>query len=394
MLFKNKYLYYFGVRHLRQSFMARISTPSNETPSPRLRGEGGGEGSGASPTLTPTLSRLKAGEGAVLWRREDAFAFSQKCMISAGFVSCLIAINAHAQYPTRPIRLVVPQSAGGSTDLVARPLAQRVAEAMKGSVVVDNRPGAGSTIGTDIVAKAPPDGHTLLAVAASFTMSPSLYKKLPFDPVNDFAPISLLSSLPNILVVHPALPVKSVKDLIAHAKAQPGKLNYSSSGMATGTHMSMELFKHMAGISIAHIPYKGGAPSVTALISGEVQLCFATISTALPQVKTGRLRALAISSARRATAVPEVPTISEAGVPGYDYASWIGLLAPAKTPAAIVARWHTEAARVMQTAEIKALLLHEGSEAVGNSPSEFGGIIKSEVERWKTVSKAAGIKAE
>ena len=297
-------------------------------------------------------------------------------------------------YPSRPIRLVVPQSAGGSTDLVARPLAQRVAEAMKGSVVVDNRPGAGSTIGTDIVAKAPSDGHTLLAVAASFTMSPSLYKKLPFDPVNDFAPISLLSSLPNILVVHPALPVKSVKELIAHAKAQPGKLNYSSSGMATGTHMSMELLKHMTGISMAHIPYKGGAPSVTALISSEVQLCFATISTALPHVKSGRLRALAVSSARRATAAPDVPALAEAGVPGYDYASWIGLLAPSKTPQAIISKWHMESARVMQTPDMKMLLQHEGSEAVGNSPQAFGHIIKTEVARWKTVSKAAGIKAE
>ena len=306
-----------------------------------------------------------------------------------------VMANAVAQnYPARPIRLVVPQSAGGSTDLVARPLAQRVAESLKGSVVVDNRPGAGSTIGTDIAAKAPPDGYTLLAVAASFTMSPSLYKKLPFDPVNDFAPISLLSSLPNILVVHPAQPVKSVKELLAYAKAQPGKLNYSSSGMATGTHMSMELLKNMTGISMAHIPYKGGAPSVTALLSSEVQLCFATISTALPHVKSGRLRALAVSSARRATAAPDVPTIAEAGVPGYDYASWIGLLAPAKTPTAIVARWHSESARVMQTPEMKTLLLYEGSEAVGNSPQEFGAIIRTEVERWKTVSKAAGIKAE
>ena len=305
------------------------------------------------------------------------------------------AADALAQnYPSRPIRLVVPQSAGGSTDLVARPLAQRVAEAMKGSVVVDNRPGAGSTIGTDIVAKAPPDGYTLLAVAASFTMSPSLYKKLPFDPVNDFAPISLLSSLPNILVVQPALPVKSVKELLAYAKAQPGKLNYSSSGMATGTHMSMELLKHMTGITLAHIPYKGGAPSVTALLSSEVQLCFATISTALPHVKSGRLRALAVSTARRATAAPDVPILSEAGVPGYDYASWIGLLAPAKTLPAIIAKWHAESARLMQMPDMKTLLQHEGSEAVGNSPSEFAAIIRTEVERWKAVSKAAGIKAE
>ena len=304
------------------------------------------------------------------------------------------AQSAATNYPTRPIRLVVPQSAGGSTDLVARPLAQRVAEAMKTSVVVDNRPGAGSIVGSDIAAKAPPDGYTLLAVAASFTMSPSLYKKLPFDPLKDFAPISLLSSLPNILVVHPAQPVKSLKDLVALAKAQPGKLNYSSSGVATGTHMSMELLKHMSGISLTHIPYKGGAPSVTALISNEVQLCFATISTALPHVKSGRLRALAVSSARRATAAPEVPSVAEAGVPGYDYASWIGLFAPSKTPPAIIARWHAESARVMQMAEMKTLLQHEGSEAVGNSPQEFGNIIRTELERWKTVSKAAGIKAE
>lgn len=312
----------------------------------------------------------------------------------AGAITVSAADALAQNYPSRPIRLVVPQSAGGSTDLVARPLAQRVAEAMKGAVVVDNRPGAGSTIGTDIVAKAPPDGYTLLAVAASFTMSPSLYKKLPFDPVNDFAPISLLSSLPNILVVHPALPVKSVKELLAYAKAQPGKLNYSSSGMATGTHMSMELLKHMTGITLAHIPYKGGAPSVTALLSSEVQLCFATISTALPHVKSGRLRALAVSTARRATAAPDVPTLSEAGVPGYDYASWIGLLAPAKTPPAIIAKWHAESARLMQTPDMKTLLQHEGSEAVGNAPSEFGNIIRTEVERWRSVSKAAGIKAE
>ncbi len=289
---------------------------------------------------------------------------------------------------------MVPQSAGGSTDLVARPLAQRVAEAMKGSVVVDNRPGAGSTIGTYILAKAPPDGYTLLAVAASFSMSPSLYKKLPFDPLNDFTPISLLSSLPNILVVHPSLPVKSMKELVAHAKAQPGKLNYSSSGVATGTHMSMELLKHMAGISLTHIPYKGGAPSVTALLSNEVHLCFATISTALPHVKSGRLRALAVSSGKRAVAAPEVPAIAEAGVPGYDYASWIGLLAPAKTPATVVERWSAESARVMQSAEMKTLLQHEGSEPIGSSPQQFGQVLRTEVERWKSVAKSAGIKAD
>lgn len=312
----------------------------------------------------------------------------------AAYSACAV-FDTHAQtYPTRPIRLVVPQSAGGSTDLVARPLAQRVGDALKIAVVVDNRPGAGSTIGTDIAAKAPPDGHTLLAVAASFTMSPSLYKKLPFDPLHDFAAISLLSSLPNILVVHPAQPVKSMKELIAYAKANPNKLNYSSSGMATGTHMSMELLKHLTGISMQHVPYKGGAPSVTALLSNEVQLCFATISTALPHVKSNRLRALAVSTAKRASAAPDVPAIAESGVAGYDYASWIGLLAPAKTPEAIIARWHTEAARVMQTTEMKNLLQHEGSEPVGGSPREFANTIKTEIDRWKRVAQSAGIKAE
>lgn len=322
------------------------------------------------------------------------FKNNASCSLPLGAL-LLCAVSGAAQtYPTRPIRMVVPQSAGGSTDLVARPLAQRVGDALKVSVVVDNRPGAGSTIGTDIAAKAPPDGHTLLAVAASFTMSPSLYRRLPFDPVNDFAGISLLSSLPNILVLHPAQPVKTMKELVAFAKANPGKLNYSSSGVATGTHMSMELLKHLTGISLVHVPYKGGAPSVTALLSNEVQLCFATISTALPHVKSNRLRALAVSSARRAQAAPDTPTIAESGVPGYDYSSWIGLLAPAKTPEAIITRWHTEAARVMQSAEMKTLLAHEGSEPVGNTPREFAAIIKTEVERWRKVAQAAGIKAE
>jgi tripartite-type tricarboxylate transporter receptor subunit TctC len=294
----------------------------------------------------------------------------------------------------RPVRLVVPQSAGGSTDLVARPLAQRVAEAMKGSVVVDNRPGAGSTIGTDIVAKAPPDGYTLLAVAASFTMSPSLYKKLPFDPVHDFAPISMLSSLPNILVVHPSLPVKTMKELVAYAKAQPGKLNYSSSGVATGTHMSMELLKHMSGISLLHIPYKGGAPSVTALLSNEVQLCFATISTALPHVKSGRLRALAVSSAKRATAAPDVPTIAEAGVPGYESRAWYGLVGPARMDKALVAKLSGEIDRMLKNSEGRDKLQSLGVIPMGGSAAEFDAFIRREVEKYAKVAKAGGIRIE
>jgi tripartite-type tricarboxylate transporter receptor subunit TctC len=316
-------------------------------------------------------------------------------LVLALAVSLVQASAAVAQtYPTRTIRIVVPQSAGGSTDLVARPLAQKLAEALKQPVVVENRPGAGSVIGTDLVAKAAPDGYTLLAVAASFSMSPSLYANLPFDPVRDFAPITLLSAFPNILVVHPSLPVKSVQELIAYAKARPGQLNFGSSGVATGTHLSMELFKNMTGIEMVHVPYKGGAPSVNALLAGEVQVTLATISTALPQVKAGRLRALAVTTPQRSVAAPEVPTLAESGVPGYDYSSWIGLLAPAKTPPAIVARLRAETARIVRTPEMRAILALEGAEPVGNSPEEFAALIGSEVGRWRKVVAAAGIKAD
>ena len=306
----------------------------------------------------------------------------------------IAAACAHAQtYPTKTIRIIVPQSAGGSSDLVARPLAQQLTQALGHSVLVENRPGAGSVIGTDLVAKAAPDGYTLLVVAASVTMSPSLYK-LPFDPVRDLAPVSLLTSLPNILVVHPSLPVKSAKELIAFVKARPGQLNFGSSGVATGTHLSMELLMHMAGMKMVHIPYKGGSLNVNALIAGETQVNFSTISTALQHVKTGRLRALAVSTAKRAAAAPEVPTVDETGVKGYDYSSWIGLLAPAKTPAAIVARLNTEANKAVHTNEVKNILAVEASEAVGTTPEEFDAIMKREVARWLQVVKAAGIKGE
>ena len=303
-------------------------------------------------------------------------------------------VTAAAQnYPSRPLRIIVPQSAGGSTDLVARPLAQKLADALGQSVVVDNRPGAGSVIGTDLVAKAAPDGYTLLAVAASVTMSPSLYK-LPFDPVHDLAPVSQLTSLPNILVAHPALPVNSVREFIALAKARPGQLNFGSSGVATGTHLSMELLMYMTGIRLVHIPYKGGSLNVNALIGGETQVNFSTISTALPHVKTGRLRALAVSTSKRAAAVPDVPTIDESGVKGYDYSSWIGLLVPAKTPASIIARLNSEAVKAIRAPEMKAILAAEASEPVGSSPAEFDAVMKAEVARWMKVVKAAGIKGE
>jgi tripartite-type tricarboxylate transporter receptor subunit TctC len=294
-------------------------------------------------------------------------------------------------YPARPIRVIVPQSAGGSTDLVARAVGQRVADAIGQPMVVDNRPGAGSINGTEIAAKAAPDGYTLLVVAASFTITPNIRKKVPYDVLRDFTPISQLVTLPHILVVHPSLPVKSVKELIALAKAQPDVLNFASSGIGTSTHMATELFMYLTHTKMVNIPYKGGAPGMTALLGGQVQLYFAAISTALPHVRSGRLRALAVSTAKRSVAAPEYPTIEEAGVPGYEHASWVGMLAPDQTPRAVITQLNREAVRVTQMPEVKKLLLRSGVEALGSSPKEFGIVIRTEFAKWARVVKAAGI---
>jgi tripartite-type tricarboxylate transporter receptor subunit TctC len=316
------------------------------------------------------------------------------CALCAAIPAAALAAFLPTSYPTKSIRIIVPQSAGGSTDLAARVVTQRLSDALGHPIVVDNRPGAGSLNGTETVAKAPPDGYTLLAVAASFTINPSLHHKLPFDPVRDFTPITRFAALPHILVVHPSLPVKSVKELIALAKSKPGELNYASSGIATSTHLATELFKHMTGTDMVQVPYKGGAPGVVGLLSGQVQLYFATISTALPHVKAGKLRALAVTTAKRSIVAPEFPTIAEAGVPGYEHASWIGLLAPARTPASIVSRLNSESIKVVNAPEVKSLLLRDGLEPVGDSPQEFAAVVKQEVSKWMAVVKAAGIKPQ
>jgi len=303
--------------------------------------------------------------------------------------------SAMAQnYPSRPIRLIVPQSAGGSTDLIARIVAQKMSDALGQTVVVDNRPGAGSLNGTELVAMAAPDGHTLLTVAASFTINPALHKKLPFDPVRDFSPVSQLATLPHILIVHPSVPVKSVKELIALAKSKPGELNYASSGIATSTHMAAELFLYMTGTRMVHVPYKGGAPSIIAMLAGQCQVNFAAISTAIPHVRSGKMRALAVTSDKRSAGAPEFPTVAEAGVPGYSHSSWVGMLAPAKTPQPIIARLHSEAVKAAQSAEVKTVLLRDGLEATGTTPGEYAAIIKTEVAKWLKVATAAGITAQ
>lgn len=317
-------------------------------------------------------------------------------LIIAGAASLTVlpqAGAAEAAYPTRPIRMIVPQSAGGSTDLIARVAAQRMSETLGQQVVVDNRPGAGSINGTEMVARATPDGHTLLTVAASFTINPSLHSKLPFDPLRDFIPITRLATLPHILVVHPSVQAKTVKELIALAKAKPGELNFSSSGIATSTHLAAELFMHLTGVKMVNVPFKGGGPGMVGLLSGQTHLYFATISTALPHIKAGKLRALAVSSPKRSIAAPEFPTLAEAGVPGYAHQSWVGTLAPAKTPPAVIAKLNKELNRITTTPEVKTLLLRDGLEAVDDTPQEFAAVIKEEVAKWQKVVKAAGIKA-
>src|SRR2546423_990424 len=305
------------------------------------------------------------------WRIGNSWIFTIAGIVTLPVSSTVANAGTNPiAYPTKSIRIIVPQSAGGSTDLAARVVTQRLSEALGQTLVVDNRPGAGSLNGTDTVAKAPPDGYTLLAVAASFTINPSLHEKLPFDPVRDFAPITRLAALPHILVVHPALPVKSVKDLIALAKAKPGELNYASSGVATSTHLAAELFKHLTGTDMVQVPFKGGAPGIVGLLSGQVQLYFATISTALPHVKSGKIRALAVTTAKRSMVAPEYPTVAEAGVPGYEHASWVGLLAPAKTPQAVIGKLNSEAVKVVNRQDVKTLLLRDGLETVGDSPPE------------------------
>jgi len=240
------------------------------------------------------------------------------------------------------VRIVVPQSPGGTTDLTARLVAPQLSDRLRQPVVVDNRAGAGSLVGADLVAKAVPDGYTLLVVASALSIIPSMYKKVPFDPVRDFAPVTTLSSYPNLGVMHASVPVNSVRELIAMAKTKPGTLNYASGGVGTGPQLHAELFKSMAGIDITHVPYKGGGPALVALLGGEVQLYFAPIPSALPILKAGKLKALAVTSARRTPAAPELPSMAEAGVPGFDESTWNGLLTPARTPPAIIKKLNTE----------------------------------------------------
>ncbi len=311
-------------------------------------------------------------------------------------VLAVIAAAAGAQvYPTKPIRLVVPFPPGGTTDILAREVGQRLSLSLGQSVVVDNRPGAAGNIGSELVAKSAPDGYTLLmATVGTHAINPSLYAKMPYDHVKDFAPVILVASVPNVLEVTPSLPVYSVADLIKLAKEKPGQINFASSGSGTSIHLSGELFKTMAGVDMTHVPYKGSAPALADLIGGQVQVMFDNLPSSLPQIKAGKLRAIAVTSAERAPALPNVPTIAESDLPGFEATSWFGLVAPAGTPPAIIARINTDVNQWLQSSEAKEKLLAQGAVAAGGTPEQFAAYIHAETEKWARVVKASGARVD
>ena len=298
-----------------------------------------------------------------------------------------------AEYPERAVRVIVTFPAGGGTDIVARMVFQKVAERSGATFVIDNRGGAGGTIGTDLAARAAPDGYTIVVVSGSHTINPALYKKLPFDSVRDFAPVAMLVTGPGLLVVHPSLPARNVRELITLARSQRGGMLYASAGNGTPPHLAAELFKLMTATQIAHVPYKGNAQAMTDLIAGQIALSFPTIPSALPHVQTGKLRAMGVTSAKRVGALPEIPAIAET-VTGYDGSAWYGVLAPAGTPAAIVTRLHTELMTALRTPDLKDKLVSQGLEPASYMPEEFSALIVSELAKWAKVVAAAGVKNE
>ncbi len=318
-------------------------------------------------------------------------------LIMAGVGALLWLSTAWAQslpYPNRPIHIIVPYPPGGAVDPIARRLAQRLLEAWGQPVVVENKPGAGTLIGTQFVAKAAPDGYTMILVATTFAVNPSAYGKLPFDPVKDFVPVGLVCSFPMLLVVNPGLPVHSVRELIDYLKAKPGRVDFSSIGNGSTQQLAGELFKSMAGVDIVHVPYKGSGPSVMSVVAGETSLTFESAFLTMPQVKAGKLRALAAAGAQASPLAPNLPTVAESGVPGFDVATWAGILAPAGTPPDVVQKWNLEIARMLQSPETREQLISQGVEPLVSTPEQFAEFIKVEMNRWGKVVKQAGIRLD
>jgi tripartite-type tricarboxylate transporter receptor subunit TctC len=316
-------------------------------------------------------------------------------LIALAWATQVTAADSGQSYPNRPIRFIVPFAPGGSTDTLARTVGQKLGEALGEQVVVDNRSGGNGNIGTDLVAHAAPDGYTiLLGYIANLAIGPSLYAKLPFDPVKDLAPVTQLAVAPNILVVHPSVPAKNFKEFIAYAKANPQKVNFASAAVASPGHLAGELLNHAAGIHMQHVPYKGSGQAVVDLVGGQVQVMVSGMSSVMPHIKAGRLRALAVTGAQRSPAVPDIPTIAESGFPKFEATAWYGVLVPARTPKAIVTRLHDEIVRALKMPDVKERLESVGFEIVGSTPEAFGAYIKSEIVKWAPVVKASGAKAD
>lgn len=299
-----------------------------------------------------------------------------------------------ADYPERPLRLIVPFAAGAGQDITGRLLAQRLTDAWRQQVVVDNRPGAGSNIGVEIGARAPADGYTLLLANEAMAINATLSRKLPFDPLRDLAAVSLIVTHPRIFVVHPGVPANSIKELIAFAHTRPGGVSYGSSGVGTGPHLAAALLASMAKVEMTHVPYKGVAPAMTDLLGGQIQLIVSTVLSAMPQIQSGKLRGLAVTSAKRSAALPNVPTVAESALPGYEATAWSMLMVPAATPPAVITRIHASVARVLESAEVRKRYAAEGGEAVGAAPAAAAKYLVAEIQRWAKVIKEAGVRSE
>src|SRR5512134_272314 len=317
--------------------------------------------------------------------------YSRFLPCAAALLAALAPAAGAQQYPARPIRLVAPFAPGGGTDISARLLAEPLGKALQETVVVDNRPGAGSVVGTEIVAKSNPDGYTLLLGNISMAFNAALYKKLPYDTLRDFAPISLVADQPNILVAHPSLPAKSFNEFVALARSQPGKLTYASAGTGAGTHLAMELLMMSQKIDLVHVPYKGTGPALTALLGNQISVFFSTYASALPHVKGNRLRGYAVTSAKRTKTLPQVPTVAESGFPGYEYSTWYGFLAPGGTPRAIIDKLHREAVAVLKSDVIRERYISQGVDPIPSTSAQYVAHLKSEVQKWTKVVRAAKI---
>jgi tripartite-type tricarboxylate transporter receptor subunit TctC len=326
--------------------------------------------------------------------REKGLLLSVVVAFSLGVFAPAVSPEAKAAYPDKPIRLMVPFAAGGNTDIISRAIGNELSKNLGVSVVIENRGGAGGMVGSEVVAKAPADGYTLLMVSASHVINPSLQKKLPYDTIKDFAAISMVADVPTVLVVHPSVPAKTLKELIAYAKANPGKLNYASAGKGTVGHLAAELLKSMAEIKMVHVPYKGAGPAMTDILGGHVQMIFSSMPAAMPHIQSGMLRSIVMTGAKRSAAAPNIPTMAEAGLPGFEVSSGFGLFAPAKTPRTVINRLNAEVVKALRVPSVRESLASQGAEPVGSTPEEYDAFVRSEIAKWQKVCREAGIQPE